>query len=156
MSLQISIVPKQTNTLLFLICLCFSGLGDGGPPSGCSIQSQSSFDFCSPPTPSQTQTQAQEDPFQTTKDSSPFQETEVINLFSSNTGTYWIYSNSSTVINILKMFQWQLFTTSVISLWYSMTPHEIALHYSAEESSAVVWFYILTVWNQNSVTNSFQ
>uniref|UniRef100_A0A7N6BQE2 Nuclear receptor coactivator 1 n=1 Tax=Anabas testudineus TaxID=64144 RepID=A0A7N6BQE2_ANATE len=102
-SLQISIVPKQTNTLLFLICLCFSGLGDGGPPSGCSIQSQSSFDFCSPPTPSQTQTQAQEDPFQTTKDSSPFQETEVINLFSSNTGTYWIYSNSSTVINILKM-----------------------------------------------------
>uniref|UniRef100_UPI0037E811F5 nuclear receptor coactivator 1 n=1 Tax=Semicossyphus pulcher TaxID=241346 RepID=UPI0037E811F5 len=62
------------------------GLGDGGPPSGCSLQSQSSFDFCSPPTPGQTQAQAQGDPYQTPKDSSPFPEAEVINPFSSSTG----------------------------------------------------------------------
>ncbi|XP_056261080.1 nuclear receptor coactivator 1 isoform X2 [Seriola aureovittata] len=62
------------------------GLSDGGPPSGCSLQSQSSFDFCSPPTPSQTQAQGQGDPFQTPKDSSPFPEAEVINPFSSSTG----------------------------------------------------------------------
>ncbi|XP_069370986.1 nuclear receptor coactivator 1 isoform X2 [Paralichthys olivaceus] len=62
------------------------GLSDGGPPSGCSLQSQPSFDFCSPPTPSQTQTQGQGDPFQTPKDSSsPFPEAEVINPFSSST-----------------------------------------------------------------------
>ncbi|XP_073348639.1 nuclear receptor coactivator 1 [Pagrus major] len=55
------------------------GLSDGGPPSGCSLQSQSSFDFCNPPTPSQTQAQGQ-------GDSSPFPEAEVINAFSSSTG----------------------------------------------------------------------
>ncbi|KAK1875235.1 Nuclear receptor coactivator 1 [Dissostichus eleginoides] len=54
------------------------GLSDGG------LQSQTSFDFCSPPTPSQTQNQG--DPFQTPKDSSPFPEAEVINPFSSTTG----------------------------------------------------------------------
>uniref|UniRef100_A0A4W6EUD1 Nuclear receptor coactivator 1 n=1 Tax=Lates calcarifer TaxID=8187 RepID=A0A4W6EUD1_LATCA len=47
------------------------GLSDGGPPSGCSLQSQSSFDFCSPPTPSQTQAQGQGDPFQTPKRQQP-------------------------------------------------------------------------------------
>ncbi|KAM9840206.1 nuclear receptor coactivator 1 [Aulostomus maculatus] len=62
------------------------GLSDGGPPSGCSLQSQSSYDFCSPPTPSQTQVQGQGDPFQTPKDSSPFPEAEIINPFSSSTG----------------------------------------------------------------------
>ncbi|KAF7651315.1 hypothetical protein LDENG_00112460 [Lucifuga dentata] len=61
------------------------GLSDGGPPSARSLQSQSSFDFCSPPTPSQTQGQGE--PFQTPKDSgSPFPEAEVINPFSSSTG----------------------------------------------------------------------
>lgn len=62
-------------------CVCFPGLSDGGPPSGCSLQSQSSFDFCNPPTPSQTQAQGQ-------GDSSPFPEAEVINAFSSSTGTH--------------------------------------------------------------------
>ncbi|XP_038582136.1 nuclear receptor coactivator 1 isoform X1 [Micropterus salmoides] len=62
------------------------GLCDGGPPSGCSLQNQSSFDFCGPPTPSQTQAQGQGDPFQTPKDNSPFPEAEVINPFSSSTG----------------------------------------------------------------------
>uniref|UniRef100_A0A8D2ZTC3 Nuclear receptor coactivator 1 n=1 Tax=Scophthalmus maximus TaxID=52904 RepID=A0A8D2ZTC3_SCOMX len=62
------------------------GLSDGRPPSGCSLQSQSSFDFCSPPTPSQTQAPGQGDPFQTPKDSSPFPEAEVINPFNSSTG----------------------------------------------------------------------
>ncbi|XP_047194065.1 nuclear receptor coactivator 1 isoform X2 [Hippoglossus stenolepis] len=62
------------------------GLSDGGPPSGCSLQSQSAFDFCSPPTPSKIPTQGQGDPFQTPKDSSPFPEAEVINPFSSSTG----------------------------------------------------------------------
>ncbi|XP_068198362.1 nuclear receptor coactivator 1 isoform X2 [Antennarius striatus] len=62
------------------------GLNDVGPPAGCSLQSQSSFDFCSPPTPSQTQTQGQGDPFQSSKEDSPFPEEEVINLFSSSTG----------------------------------------------------------------------
>ncbi|KAF0023853.1 hypothetical protein F2P81_024483 [Scophthalmus maximus] len=61
------------------------GLSDGRPPSGCSLQSQSSFDFCSPPTPSQTQAPGQGDPFQTPKDSSPFPEAEVINPFNSST-----------------------------------------------------------------------
>lgn len=70
----------------FSECVCFPGLGDGGPPSGCSLQSQSSFDFCSPPTPSQTQAQGQGDPFQTSKDNSPFPEAEVINPFGSSTG----------------------------------------------------------------------
>ncbi|XP_074470821.1 nuclear receptor coactivator 1 isoform X2 [Sebastes fasciatus] len=62
------------------------GLSDGGPLSGCSLQSQSPFDFCSPPTPSQTQNQGQGDPFQTPKDSSLFSEAEIINPFSSSTG----------------------------------------------------------------------
>ncbi|XP_078145842.1 nuclear receptor coactivator 1 [Centroberyx gerrardi] len=63
------------------------GLSDGGPPSGCSLQSQSPFDFCSPPTPSQTQAQGQGDAFQTPKDGgSPFPEAEVINPFTSSTG----------------------------------------------------------------------
>ncbi|XP_054871894.1 nuclear receptor coactivator 1 isoform X1 [Amphiprion ocellaris] len=62
------------------------GLSDGGPPSGCSLQSQSSFDFCNPATPSQQQGQGQGDPFQTPKDSSPFPEAEVLNPFSSSTG----------------------------------------------------------------------
>ncbi|KAM6991968.1 nuclear receptor coactivator 1 [Tautogolabrus adspersus] len=62
------------------------GLSSGGPPSGCSLQSQSSFDFCSPPTPGQTQAQGQGDPYQTPKDSSPFPEAEIINPFSSSTG----------------------------------------------------------------------
>lgn len=57
------------------------GLSDGGPPSGCSLQSQSSFDFCSSPTPNQTQ--GQRDPFLTPKDSSPFPETDI---FNSSTG----------------------------------------------------------------------
>ncbi|XP_068563035.1 nuclear receptor coactivator 1 [Cebidichthys violaceus] len=61
-------------------------LSDGGPSSGCNLQSQSSFDFCSPPTPSQTQNLGQGDPFQTPKDSSLFPEAEVINAFSSSTG----------------------------------------------------------------------
>ncbi|XP_028996153.1 nuclear receptor coactivator 1 isoform X2 [Betta splendens] len=61
------------------------GLSEGGPPSGCSLQSQT-FDFCSPPTPSQTQAQGQGDPFQPTKDGSPFPETDGINPFSSTTG----------------------------------------------------------------------
>uniref|UniRef100_A0AAQ5WXF1 Nuclear receptor coactivator 1 n=1 Tax=Amphiprion ocellaris TaxID=80972 RepID=A0AAQ5WXF1_AMPOC len=61
-------------------------LSDGGPPSGCSLQSQSSFDFCNPATPSQQQGQGQGDPFQTPKDSSPFPEAEVLNPFSSSTG----------------------------------------------------------------------
>ncbi|XP_017286902.1 nuclear receptor coactivator 1 isoform X2 [Kryptolebias marmoratus] len=60
------------------------GLGDGGPPSGCSLQTQSSFDFCNPATPSQPQGQG--DHFQTSKDCSPFPEAEVINLFGSSTG----------------------------------------------------------------------
>ncbi|KAM3861459.1 nuclear receptor coactivator 1 [Diretmus argenteus] len=65
------------------------GLSDGGPPSGCSLQSQSPFDFCSPPTPSQppAQGQGQGDLFHNPKDSSsPFPEAEVINPFSSSTG----------------------------------------------------------------------
>ncbi|XP_068432673.1 nuclear receptor coactivator 1 isoform X2 [Clinocottus analis] len=62
------------------------GLSDGGPPSGCTLQSPSPFDFCSPPTPSQPQNQGQGDPFQTLKDSSLFPEAEVINPFSSSTG----------------------------------------------------------------------
>ncbi|KAA8582853.1 hypothetical protein FQN60_015399 [Etheostoma spectabile] len=61
------------------------GLADGGPTSGCSLQSQSSFDFCSPPTPNQTQNQGQGDIFQTSQDSSPFPEAD-INPFSSSTG----------------------------------------------------------------------
>uniref|UniRef100_A0AAQ5XUE5 Nuclear receptor coactivator 1 n=1 Tax=Amphiprion ocellaris TaxID=80972 RepID=A0AAQ5XUE5_AMPOC len=69
-------------------CLFFVGLSDGGPPSGCSLQSQSSFDFCNPATPSQQQGQGQGDPFQTPKDSSPFPEAEVLNPFSSSTGTH--------------------------------------------------------------------
>lgn len=60
------------------------GLSDGSLPSGCSLQSQSAFDFCSPPTPNQAQGQG--DPFQTPKDSSPFHEAEVISPFSSSTG----------------------------------------------------------------------
>uniref|UniRef100_A0A8C3AW61 Nuclear receptor coactivator 1 n=1 Tax=Cyclopterus lumpus TaxID=8103 RepID=A0A8C3AW61_CYCLU len=48
--------------------------------------SPSSFDFSSPPTPSQTQNQGQEDPFQTPKDSSIFPEAEIINPFSSSIG----------------------------------------------------------------------
>ncbi|XP_056283601.1 nuclear receptor coactivator 1 isoform X2 [Pseudoliparis swirei] len=62
------------------------GLGDGGPPSGCNLQSPSSFDFSSSPTPSHTQQQRQEDPFQTPMDSSIFPEAEVINPFSSSVG----------------------------------------------------------------------
>nr|XP_061785349.1 nuclear receptor coactivator 1-like isoform X1 [Nerophis lumbriciformis] len=58
------------------------GHNDGRIASGCSLQSQSSFDFCSPPTPSQ----AQGDLFQTPKDSGPFPEAEIINPFSSSTG----------------------------------------------------------------------
>ncbi|KAI4797979.1 hypothetical protein KUCAC02_024722, partial [Chaenocephalus aceratus] len=54
------------------------GLSDGG------LQSQTSFDFRSPPTPSQNQNQG--DRFQTRKNSSPFPEAEVINPFSSTTG----------------------------------------------------------------------
>ncbi|KAF1376897.1 hypothetical protein PFLUV_G00216240 [Perca fluviatilis] len=61
------------------------GLADGGPTSGCSLQSQSSFDFCSPPTPNQTQNQGQGDIFQTAQDSSSFPEAD-INPFSSSTG----------------------------------------------------------------------
>uniref|UniRef100_A0A3Q3GG71 Nuclear receptor coactivator 1 n=1 Tax=Labrus bergylta TaxID=56723 RepID=A0A3Q3GG71_9LABR len=68
------------------LCSCPSGLSDGGPPSVCSLQSQSSFDFCSPPTPGQTQAQGQGDLYQTPKDSSPFPEAEIINPFSSSTG----------------------------------------------------------------------
>uniref|UniRef100_A0A671V810 Nuclear receptor coactivator 1 n=1 Tax=Sparus aurata TaxID=8175 RepID=A0A671V810_SPAAU len=79
-------IPMVDASLYFLVfpnflcaCVCFPGLSDGGPPSGCSLQSQSSFDFCNPPTPSQTQAQGQ-------GDSSPFPEAEVINAFSSSTG----------------------------------------------------------------------
>lgn len=64
----------------------FPGLNDVGPPSGCSVQSQTSFDFCSPPTPSQVAAQGQGDPFQTPKDNSPFPEADIINPFSSSTG----------------------------------------------------------------------
>ncbi|XP_072218866.1 nuclear receptor coactivator 1 isoform X2 [Leuresthes tenuis] len=60
------------------------GLGDGGPLSGCSLQSQTSFDFCNPATPNQQQGQG--DPFQTPKDTSPFPEAEIINPFGSSTG----------------------------------------------------------------------
>uniref|UniRef100_A0A3B4B614 Uncharacterized protein n=1 Tax=Periophthalmus magnuspinnatus TaxID=409849 RepID=A0A3B4B614_9GOBI len=52
---------------------------DGGPASGCSLQTQTSFDFCNPQTP----TQSQRDPFLTPKDSSPFPEQDI---FSSSTG----------------------------------------------------------------------
>ncbi|XP_056873207.1 nuclear receptor coactivator 1 isoform X2 [Takifugu flavidus] len=52
--------------------------------SGCSVQSQSAFDFCSPPTPSQTQEQG--DPFQTPKHTSPFPEMDILNPFSSSSG----------------------------------------------------------------------
>ncbi|XP_058468494.1 nuclear receptor coactivator 1 [Solea solea] len=66
------------------------GLSDGGPPSGCSLQSQTTFDFCSPPTPGQAQVQGQGqvqgDLFQTSKDSSPFPEMDIINPFGSSTG----------------------------------------------------------------------
>ncbi len=72
--------------IFYVFVFVYSGLSDGGPPSGCSLQSQSSFDFCSPPTPSQTQAQGQGDPFQTSKDNSPFPDAEVINPFSSSTG----------------------------------------------------------------------
>ncbi|XP_027896914.1 nuclear receptor coactivator 1 isoform X2 [Xiphophorus couchianus] len=58
------------------------GLVDGVPTSGCSLQTQPSFDFCNPATPSQQQG----DLFQTPKDSSPFPETEVINPFAPSTG----------------------------------------------------------------------
>uniref|UniRef100_A0A3B5MYS6 Uncharacterized protein n=1 Tax=Xiphophorus couchianus TaxID=32473 RepID=A0A3B5MYS6_9TELE len=58
-------------------------LVDGVPTSGCSLQTQPSFDFCNPATPSQQQG----DLFQTPKDSSPFPETEVINPFAPSTGT---------------------------------------------------------------------
>uniref|UniRef100_A0A096M7C6 Nuclear receptor coactivator 1 n=1 Tax=Poecilia formosa TaxID=48698 RepID=A0A096M7C6_POEFO len=58
------------------------GLVDGVPTSGCSLQTQQSFDFCNPATPSQQQG----DLFQTPKDSSPFPETEVINPFAPSTG----------------------------------------------------------------------
>ncbi|XP_061563441.1 nuclear receptor coactivator 1 isoform X1 [Cololabis saira] len=61
------------------------GLGDGGPLSGCSLQSQTSFDFCNPATPCQPQGQG--DPFQTSKDSSPFPEADAVNPFGSSTGT---------------------------------------------------------------------
>uniref|UniRef100_A0AAX7TPD8 Nuclear receptor coactivator 1 n=1 Tax=Astatotilapia calliptera TaxID=8154 RepID=A0AAX7TPD8_ASTCA len=47
---------------------------DGRPPSGCSLQSQSSFEFCNPATPSQQPGQG--DPFQTPIDSSPFPESK--------------------------------------------------------------------------------
>ncbi|XP_039874514.1 nuclear receptor coactivator 1 isoform X1 [Simochromis diagramma] len=60
------------------------GLSDGRPPSGCSLQSQSSFEFCNPATPSQQPGQG--DPFQTPIDSSPFPEAEVMNPFTSTTG----------------------------------------------------------------------
>ncbi|KAM9798022.1 nuclear receptor coactivator 1 [Neosynchiropus ocellatus] len=60
------------------------GQSDAGPTSGCGLQS---FEFCSPPTPSQTQApQGQGDPFQTPKDSSPFPEADIINPFSSSSG----------------------------------------------------------------------
>uniref|UniRef100_G3NUA2 BHLH domain-containing protein n=1 Tax=Gasterosteus aculeatus aculeatus TaxID=481459 RepID=G3NUA2_GASAC len=67
-------------------CVCFPGLSDGGPPSSCNLHSASSFDFCSPPTPSQKWILAQGDPFQTPIDSSLFPEAEDINPFSSSTG----------------------------------------------------------------------
>ncbi|XP_060947491.1 nuclear receptor coactivator 1 [Limanda limanda] len=57
-----------------------------GLSDGCSLQTQSVFDFCSPPTPSKMPTQGQGDPFQTPKDSSPFPEAEVLHPFSSSTG----------------------------------------------------------------------
>ncbi|KAM9356268.1 nuclear receptor coactivator 1 [Pholidichthys leucotaenia] len=60
------------------------GLSDSGTASGCSLQSQSSFDFCSPT--AVTQQLAPGDPFQTPKDSSPFPEAEVINPFTSSSG----------------------------------------------------------------------
>ncbi|KAK7907733.1 hypothetical protein WMY93_016345 [Mugilogobius chulae] len=47
---------------------------DGGPASGCSLSSQTSFDFCGPQTPNQSQ----RDPFLTPKDSSPFPEQDII------------------------------------------------------------------------------
>ncbi|MEQ2160742.1 hypothetical protein GOODEAATRI_002536 [Goodea atripinnis] len=65
-------------------CTVAAGLGDGGPTSGCSLQTQPSFDFCNPATPSQQQGQG--DLFQTPKDSSTFPETEVINPFAPSTG----------------------------------------------------------------------
>ncbi|XP_068609782.1 nuclear receptor coactivator 1 [Brachionichthys hirsutus] len=60
------------------------GLSDVGPPSGCGLQSRSPFDFCSPPTPSQTPGQG--DPFQASKEDGPFPEEEVIDLLGSSTG----------------------------------------------------------------------
>ncbi|XP_077443720.1 nuclear receptor coactivator 1 [Stigmatopora argus] len=51
------------------------------------LQSQSTFDFCSPPTPSQPQGKGLGDPFQAPQNSSsPFPEAEIVNLFSSTTG----------------------------------------------------------------------
>uniref|UniRef100_A0A8C5DQM7 Nuclear receptor coactivator 1 n=1 Tax=Gouania willdenowi TaxID=441366 RepID=A0A8C5DQM7_GOUWI len=60
------------------------GVSPIGPPSGSSLHSQSSFDFCNPPTPSQQQGQGE--PFHTPRDSSPFPEGDAINPFSSSTG----------------------------------------------------------------------
>ncbi|KAL6096147.1 ncoa1 [Pungitius sinensis] len=62
------------------------GLSDGGPRSGCNLQSPSSFDICSPPTPSQKRNPAHGDPFQIPIDRSLFPEAEDINSFSSSTG----------------------------------------------------------------------
>ncbi|KAM8832039.1 LOW QUALITY PROTEIN: nuclear receptor coactivator 1 [Spinachia spinachia] len=61
-------------------------MSDGGPPSGCNLQTLSSFDFCSPPTISQKRKPAQGDPFQIPIDSSLFPEAEDVNPFSSRTG----------------------------------------------------------------------
>lgn len=62
-------------------------------PDGSGLQSQSPFDFCSPPTPTQAQTQGsgqvlgQADPFQLPKErSSPFSDPTSIALFNTNTG----------------------------------------------------------------------
>lgn len=67
------------------VFLCVVGPNDVLLSSGCSVQSQSAFDFCSPPTPSQTQEQG--DPFHTPKHTSPFPEMDIVNPFSSSTGT---------------------------------------------------------------------
>ncbi|KAK2845990.1 hypothetical protein Q7C36_010844 [Tachysurus vachellii] len=62
-------------------------------PDGSSLQSQSPFDFCSPSTPTQAQSQVpapvlgQIDPFQLPKESSsPFSDSSSISMFNTNTG----------------------------------------------------------------------
>lgn len=70
-------VTLQNNDKLPPFCVCFSGLNDGSPLSGYSVQSQSSLDFPAP---------GQGEPFHTPKTNSPFPETDILNPFNSSAG----------------------------------------------------------------------